>query len=98
MRFKVGRVGRAELFPAMPFRRCQKISARTVLEDYAAFWILPFLIQEVQTRMRLGAPLTMARTGCRFTFQRRLVILWAWLTLLPNMGPRPQTSHTFAIS
>jgi hypothetical protein len=26
-----------------------------------------------------------------------LVTLWAWLTRLPNWGPRPQISHTFAI-
>ena len=30
-------------------------------------------------------------------FQRRLVTLCAWLIRLPNWGPRPHTSHTFAI-
>ena|SRR5690242_68927 len=39
----------------------------------------------------------MARTERRFTFQRRLVTLWAWLMLFPNCGPLPQTSHTRAI-
>ena len=34
-------------------------------------------LQDVQTRMRLAAPLTTARTDCRFKFQRRLVTLWA---------------------
>src|SRR5437879_6233054 len=54
-------------------------------------------MQAVHTRMRLGAPPTTAWTRCRFTFQRRLVTLWAWLMRFPNCGPRPQTSHTFAI-
>src|SRR5579859_951103 len=55
-------------------------------------------MQDVQTRMRLLAPLTRARTVCRFRFQRRLVTLWAWLILLPNCGPRPHTSHTLAMT
>src|SRR5205085_3638049 len=58
---------------------------------------LPLRMQEVQARMRLLTPFTMARTGRRFTFQRRLVTLWAWLILLPNCGPLPQTSHTRGI-
>jgi hypothetical protein len=29
--------------------------------------------------------------------QRRLVLLWAWETLLPVTGPLPQISHTFAM-
>ena len=35
-------------------------------------------------------------TFCTFTFQRRLVLWFEWLTLCPNWGPRPQMSH-FAI-
>src|SRR5580704_7880835 len=54
-------------------------------------------MHDVHTRIRLAAPFTIARTSCRFTFQRRLVTLWAWLIRFPNWGPRPQTSHTFAI-
>jgi len=54
-------------------------------------------MQDVHTRMRLEAPATIARTFCKFKFQRRLVTLWAWLIRLPNCGPRPQTSHTFAM-
>ena len=54
-------------------------------------------MQAVQTRIRLEAPLTIARTVCKLMFQRRLVTLCAWLMRLPNFGPRPQTSHTFAI-
>ena len=52
----------------------------------------------VQTRTRLGAPSTSTRTVCRFGYQRRLVRLLAWLTLLPVTGPLPHTVHTRAIS
>src|SRR5258706_10115841 len=49
--------------------------------------------------MRLLAVLpTRACTGRRFTFQRRLVTLWAWLMLLPNCGPLPQISQTLAMT
>src|ERR1700684_3796838 len=54
-------------------------------------------MQDVQTRIRLAAPFTRACTFCRFRFQRRLDTLCAWLIRLPNCGPRPHTSHTFAI-
>lgn len=64
---------------------------------YATFWTFPFLMQDVQTFMRFGAPFTRARTGCRLTFQRRFVTLCAWLMRLPNCGPRPQSSHSLAI-
>src|SRR5271156_248236 len=59
---------------------------------------LPLLMQLVQTRIRLAAPLTRAWTAWRFGFQRRRVTLWAWEMLLPNCGPLPQTSHTCAIA
>jgi hypothetical protein len=59
--------------------------------------IFPLLMQLVQTRMRLGWPLTKALTACRLTFQRRLVTLCACEMLLPNCGPLPQMSHTCAI-
>ena len=42
-----------------------------------ALAILPFLMQPVQTRMRLAWPLIRALTACRFTLQRRRVMLWA---------------------
>src|SRR5579862_5786775 len=58
---------------------------------------LPLLMQLVHTRRLLGAPLTIAFTFCRFTFQRRRVTLCACEMLLPNCGPLPQTSHTCAI-
>src|SRR5580658_9522281 len=47
--------------------------------------------------MRLCAPATTARTRCRFGSQRRRVLLLAWLTLLPDCGPLPQTEHSLAI-
>jgi hypothetical protein len=62
-----------------------------------ALTTLPDLRQDVQTRTRLDAPFTIARTGRRFTFQRRLLTLWAWLMLFPNCGPLPHTSHTRAM-
>src|SRR5947209_5745546 len=64
---------------------------------YATFWTLPDRMHDVQTRSRLPAPLIKARTGCKFTFHRRLVTLCAWLIRLPNCGPRPQISQVFAI-
>src|SRR3954464_12302423 len=55
-------------------------------------------MHEVHARIFLLAPFTTARTGRRFTFQRRLLTLWAWLMLLPNCGPLPHISHTRAIT
>lgn len=52
---------------------------------------LPDRMQRVQTRIRRVAPPTAARTLCRLGFQRRFVILWAWLTLFPKRGPLPHT-------
>jgi len=60
--------------------------------------ILPVLMQLVQTRMRLLPPSTLALTGCRLTFQRRRVVLWACEMLLPNCGPLPQRSHFCAMT
>jgi hypothetical protein len=67
------------------------------LLDYA-LTTLPLRRQDVQTRMRLVAAPTLACTGRRLTFQRRLVTLWAWLMLFPNCGPLPQISQTRAIT
>src|SRR6266436_5944434 len=63
-----------------------------------ALTTLPLRRQEVQTRIRLVAAPTLAWTGRRFTFQRRLVTLLAWLMLFPNCGPLPQISHTRAMT
>ena len=50
----------------------------------------------MHTLRRLGAPLTRARTRWMLGFHRRLVRTWECETLLPKMGPLPQTSHTAA--
>ena len=62
-----------------------------------AFTTLPLRRQEVQTRRCLVVAPTLACTGRRLTFQRRLLTLCAWLILLPNRGPLPQISQTRAI-
>src|SRR5712691_11116936 len=62
-----------------------------------ALTTLPLRRQEVHTRRRLVAPFTLARTGRRLTFQRRLLTLWAWLMVLPNCGPLPHISQTCAM-
>jgi len=46
----------------------------------------------------LGGGSHLSVNGRRLTFQRRLLTLWAWLMVLPNCGPLPQTSHTRAIT
>jgi hypothetical protein len=77
------------------------LAARAALQDQGfdhALTILPLRIHPVQTRNFLVAPFTTARTGRRLTFQRRLVTLWAWLTLFPNCGPLPHTSQTLAMT
>jgi len=63
----------------------------------AARWTLPLLMQEVQTFSFLAAPPATARTGCKLTFQRRLVTLRAWLMRFPKRGPRPRISRTLAM-
>ena len=65
----------------------------------AGFLILPEEMQEAQTVTRLTDPFgCVARTFFRFGFHRLFDALWAWLTLLPNIGFFPHNSHTFAIS
>src|ERR1700686_2027067 len=63
-----------------------------------ALTTLPLRRQEVQTRMRLAPPFTLARTGRRLTFQRRRDTLCAWLMVFPNCGPLPQISQTCAMT
>ena len=53
----------------------------------------PERMQAVQTFRVLLVPFTLALTFFRLGSQRRFVRLWAWLTLLPTMGPLPQISH-----
>jgi hypothetical protein len=55
----------------------RKLPAGKRAMDYAAFRTLPLLRQEVQTLIRLAAPLTTARTVWRLRFHRRFVTLCA---------------------
>src|SRR5580700_1034189 len=48
--------------------------------------------------MRLVVEPRRACTGLRFTFQRRLVTLWAWLMRFPDCGFLPQISHCCAMT
>jgi hypothetical protein len=52
-------------------------------------------MHRVQTRIRLTPPplLAAARTSCRLGSHRRLVLLLAWLTLLPTEGRFPQIAQ-----
>src|ERR1035438_1481533 len=65
--------------------------------DYA-LTTLPLRMQDVHTRMRFVVAPTRACTGRRFTFQRRLVTLWAWLMLFAACGFLPQISHCCAMT
>ncbi len=58
---------------------------------------LSALMQDVQTLMRLGVPLTRARSFWMFGSHRRLIRLCENVTDLPNQGFFPQMSHTAAI-
>ena len=65
--------------------------------NYAAFKTLPCRMQDAQTRIRLIVPLIWTRISCRLGSQRRLVLLCAWLMLLPLIGFFPHTSQTLAM-
>jgi hypothetical protein len=54
-------------------------------------------MQRVQTLMLLTVPLRMALIFCRLGRQIFLVLLLAWLTLFPKLGPLPQISHILDI-
>ncbi len=51
-----------------------------------AFLTNPDRRQRVQTRMRLWAPPTIARTVWILGLKTRRVLLLAWLTLFPEVG------------
>jgi len=55
-------------------------------------------MQRVQTRIRLVAPFTTARTLWMFGSNRRGRTLCAWDTRRPTAGPFPQTSHRMAMN
>ena len=67
-------------------------------EEWRGFCTAPLLMQLVQTESLLWVPSTRTLTFWRFGFHLRLVLLWAWLILFPNMTPFPQMSHLLAIS
>jgi hypothetical protein len=50
-------------------------------------------MQRVQTLMVLTVPLRTAFIFWRFGSQVLLVLLLAWLTLFPKLGPLPHISH-----
>jgi len=54
-------------------------------------------MQRVQTLMLLTVPFLTALIFCRFGYQILGVLLLAWLTLLPKLGPFPQISHILDI-
>ena len=59
----------------------------------------PERMQRVQTLMcLLLLSLVATLIFCKLGNQRRLVLLWAWLTLFPVAGPLPHISHFLAIS
>jgi len=66
-------------------------------EIQTAFTTSPERRHRVQTRILRVVPFWMAWTRCRFGYQRRLVLLLAWLTLCPTWGPFPQIAHDRAI-
>src|SRR5579864_8425295 len=64
----------------------------------AAFLTRPERMQEVHTRTCWRTPSITARTRCRFGFQRRRRVLFAWLITFPKLGPLPQILHFIAIN
>ena len=65
---------------------------------YAGLVTAPERIQRVQTlTYMLFPPFVAILTRCRLGSQRRLFLLWAWLTWLPVTGPLPQISHFLAM-
>src|SRR5208282_5459901 len=78
--------------------KCRRAQRSRRLMFLYALTTLPLRMQEVQTRMRLVVAPTRACTGRKFTFQRRLVTLCAWLMRFPDCGFLPQISHCCAMT
>lgn len=55
--------------------------------------IRPLRRHRVHTTIRLTPLAVAARTSCRLGCHRRLVLLLAWLTLLPTEGRFPQIAQ-----
>jgi hypothetical protein len=65
--------------------------------DYTTLVTLPLRRQAVQTLIVFVDLPTRAFTLMILGFHTRLVLLWAWLILLPVTVPFPHTSHRLAI-
>jgi hypothetical protein len=52
--------------------------------------------QDAQTRLVLTVPASRTRTDRKLGSQRRRVLRMEWLTLFPDAGPLPHTSHRLA--
>ena len=74
------------------------LQLRRTVAVQPALVIRPLRMHWVHARTRLGLPFTRTRTVCKLGYQRRLVRLLAWLTLLPVIGPLPHTEQTRAIT
>ena len=61
------------------------------------FTTFPAFRHLVQTFMFFTEPWYCPFIFLRFGFHRRLVLLFAWLTLFPKRGPLSHTSHRWAI-
>jgi hypothetical protein len=60
--------------------------------------IFPAEMHDVHTRTRRRVPdASMIRAVCRLGSHRRLVLLFAWLTLFPTDRPLPQIEHVRAM-
>ena len=79
------------------FQKIWSLKGQAQADFCTGFCTLPDRKQRVQTFIRLTAPFTTARTCCKFGYQRRLVLLLAWLTLWPTCGPFPQISQRLDI-
>ena len=65
--------------------------------DQITFTTFPAFRHLVQTFMFFTEPWYCPFIFLRFGFHRRLVLLFAWLTLFPKRGPLSPTSHRWAI-
>jgi hypothetical protein len=63
----------------------------------AYLYASPDLKHLVHTVIFLVCPFTLILNVWRFGYQRRFVLLCAWLTLLPTTGLLPHISHTLDI-
>lgn len=65
--------------------------------SYDAFFTMPERRHLVQTRIFFVPPFVTTLTVCTFGKKIFLLLLFAWLTLLPIIFPLPHISQTLAI-